>query len=116
MATVQYRFIDALRDGITEEMRDDPQKWASCISGAEEREAYLDRLVRAGFSARRKQLHNSLRRGLDISPEATGAMLARAGIDPTRRAQTLSLAEWGGLYKESRLAVQDVPPPDETEV
>jgi len=74
------------------------------------------RLVRAGFSARRKQLHNSLRRGLDISPEATGAMLARAGIDSTRRAQTLSLAEWGELYKESRLAVQDVPPPDETEV
>jgi SAM-dependent methyltransferase len=34
---------------MPKELRDDPQKWASCISGAEEREAYLDRLVRAGF-------------------------------------------------------------------
>ena len=32
------------------ELREDPQKWASCVSGAEEREKYLDRLVRAGFS------------------------------------------------------------------
>jgi 16S rRNA (adenine1518-N6/adenine1519-N6)-dimethyltransferase len=56
-------------------------------------------LVKAGFSARRKQLHNSLGRGLDISSEAAGVMLARAGIDPMRRAQTLSLPEWGELYQ-----------------
>ncbi|MDP6494409.1 MAG: arsenite methyltransferase [Dehalococcoidia bacterium] len=30
-------------------MRDDPQKWASCVSGAEERETYLGRLSEAGF-------------------------------------------------------------------
>ncbi len=56
------------------------------------------RLVKAGFSAPRKQVHNCLRRGLDISPEATDSMLEQAGIDRTRRAQTLSMAEWDRLY------------------
>ena len=60
------------------------------------------RLVRAGFSARRKQIHNCLRRGLDVPPEVAREMLARAGIDPTRRAQTLSLQDWGGLYQAFR--------------
>jgi len=35
---------------MPKELREDEQKWASCISGAEEQEMYLDRLVRAGFS------------------------------------------------------------------
>jgi 16S rRNA (adenine1518-N6/adenine1519-N6)-dimethyltransferase len=60
------------------------------------------RLVRAGFSAPRKQLHNCLRRGLDIPAEVSKEMLAAARIDPTRRAQTLSLQEWGTLYEVSR--------------
>ena len=59
-------------------------------------------VVRAGFSSPRKQLRNSLRRGLDIPSEAVESALARVGIDPTRRAQTLSLAEWGGLYEAFR--------------
>ena len=58
-------------------------------------------LVRAGFSAPRKQVHNCLSRGLDLSPEATQAMLSQAGIDPTKRAQTLSMPEWGALYQAS---------------
>ena len=61
-------------------------------------ERFFD-LVRAGFSAPRKQLHNSLRHGLGLTSEATEATLAQAGIDPTRRAQTLSLPEWGRLYE-----------------
>ena len=65
-------------------------------------------LVRSGFSSRRKQIHNSLRRSLDITAEATESMLERAEIEPTRRAQTLNLAEWGRLYKESRDVVWDV--------
>ena len=35
---------------MPQEMRDDPQKWASCVSGAEERETYLARLTDAGFA------------------------------------------------------------------
>ena len=65
------------------------------------RERFLQ-LVKAGFSSRRKQVHNCLRQGLSLSAEATEAMLSRAGIDPKRRAQTLSLPEWGGLYDAFR--------------
>ena len=34
---------------MPQEMRDDAAKWASCVSGAEERSAYLGRLAAAGF-------------------------------------------------------------------
>ena len=70
------------------------------------------RLVRAGFSSPRKQIHNSLRQGLDGSPDAAQAMLERAGINATRRPQTLSLAEWGELYAAYRhVAPTAYPPP-----
>lgn len=61
------------------------------------------RLVKAGFSAPRKQLHNCLRHGLSLPAEAVDAMLAQAGIDTARRAETLSLEEWGSLYRAFRL-------------
>lgn len=57
-------------------------------------------LVRAGFSAPRKQIHNSLKNGLDTGSEEVMALLRDAGIAPTRRAQTLSIDEWGDLYHE----------------
>ena len=52
------------------------------------------RVVRAGFSQRRKQLRNSLAAGLGCPPEEVATMLTEAGVDPRRRAQTLSLEEW----------------------
>ena len=57
-------------------------------------------LVRAGFSAPRKQIHNSLKNGLNASPDEVMTLLQSAGISPTRRAQTLSVDEWGDLYRE----------------
>ncbi len=60
----------------------------------------LFRLVRAGFGERRKQLRNSLSRGLELEPAAAERVLARAGIDARRRAESLSLAEWAALYRE----------------
>ena len=54
-------------------------------------------VVRAGFSAPRKQLRNSLAQGLNISPIEAEALLKRVGIDPKRRAETLSLQEWASL-------------------
>lgn len=57
-------------------------------------------LVRAGFSAPRKQIHNSLKNGLDVGSEQVMALLRKAGIPPTRRAQTLSIEEWGDLYRD----------------
>jgi 16S rRNA (adenine1518-N6/adenine1519-N6)-dimethyltransferase len=58
------------------------------------------RVVRAGFGQKRKQIKNSLAAGLGLSGDEAAAALARAGIDPRRRAQTLSLAEWAGLVHE----------------
>ncbi len=56
------------------------------------------RVVRAGFSAPRKQLRNSLAQGLSISPDNAVELLNKAGISPQRRAETLTLKEWAELY------------------
>jgi 16S rRNA (adenine1518-N6/adenine1519-N6)-dimethyltransferase len=55
------------------------------------------RVARAGFSTPRKQLRNSLARGLDIASTEIERLLNEAGIDPTRRPQTLTISEWGKL-------------------
>jgi 16S rRNA (adenine1518-N6/adenine1519-N6)-dimethyltransferase len=62
-------------------------------------EAAFFRLVRAGFSEKRKQLKNNLR-GLGLGDEAIAAALAAAGIDGRRRAETLTVEEWEGLSGE----------------
>jgi 16S rRNA (adenine1518-N6/adenine1519-N6)-dimethyltransferase len=52
--------------------------------------------VEAGFKQRRKQLHNALG-ALGVGVERIQQALAASGIDPQRRAETLSLAEWSHL-------------------
>ncbi len=59
------------------------------------------RVVRAGFSAPRKQLRNSLAQGLGISAAESAAVLERAKIDPRRRAETLDLQEWARVCEET---------------
>jgi len=54
-------------------------------------------LARAGFSQRRKQLHNSLAAGLGLAPAQVAAALRAAEIAPQRRPQSLSIAEWSRL-------------------
>lgn len=58
------------------------------------------RVVRAGFGQRRKQLRNSLSAGLRLRSGEVEAALQRAGIDPHRRAETLSLDEWARLSEQ----------------
>lgn len=57
------------------------------------------RVVRAGFSQKRKQLANTLSAGLHLPKADLSATLTRLGIDPTRRAETLTLQEWGILTR-----------------
>lgn len=52
------------------------------------------RVVKAGFSARRKKLRGSLSGSLGISKKEADAILAQAGVDPNLRAQNLSLQNW----------------------
>jgi 16S rRNA (adenine1518-N6/adenine1519-N6)-dimethyltransferase len=67
----------------------------------DDRQAFF-RLVRAGFAAPRKQLRNALALGLSIDVASARSLLETASIDPSRRAQTLSLDEWGCLYRAWR--------------
>ena len=60
------------------------------------------RLARAGFSQRRKQVHNSVRSLLRIDDDHMRALLEEAEIAPQCRPQELSLDEWYALYKAVR--------------
>ncbi|MDD3863585.1 MAG: 16S rRNA (adenine(1518)-N(6)/adenine(1519)-N(6))-dimethyltransferase RsmA [Eubacteriales bacterium] len=53
--------------------------------------------VKKGFGQRRKTLHNALTGICDLDKEATGKLLEVCGIDPIRRAETLSLEEFAAL-------------------
>jgi 16S rRNA (adenine1518-N6/adenine1519-N6)-dimethyltransferase len=55
-------------------------------------------IVKAGFAQRRKQLRNSLSATLFLDAPSVGQALETAGIDPSRRAETLTLKEWGSVY------------------
>jgi 16S rRNA (adenine1518-N6/adenine1519-N6)-dimethyltransferase len=60
------------------------------------------KLIKAGFSQKRKTLRNSLSSGLHIPAAKAEDLLKKAGIDPMRRAETLSIEEWNtlsSLYK-----------------
>ena len=64
------------------------------------------KLVRAGFSAARKQAANSLAQGLGMPKEEVLVLLDKASIDPRRRAETFTLEEWAALFREYRLMVK----------
>lgn len=52
------------------------------------------RVVKAGFSAKRKKLRSSISAGLSISKQQTEELLARAAINPGDRAEMLSIDDW----------------------
>ncbi len=60
--------------------------------------ARLFRLVKAGFGEKRKMLKNSLAGGLNTSVQLSAALVDRAGLPPTARAQELSMKQWQQLY------------------
>jgi len=56
-------------------------------------------VVGCGFRSPRKQLRNSLARGLEMSPGEIDLLLEEAGIEGKRRPETLSLEEWRKLWE-----------------
>ncbi len=62
-------------------------------------EAFLFRVVAAGFGHRRKTLANALARGLDLTPPAVEAACRSAGVDPRARAETLDLEAFAALAR-----------------
>jgi len=59
------------------------------------------RLAKAGFSQKRKTLRNSLSAGMLWPKEKTERLLRSAGINPMRRAQSLSIDQWRELTLRS---------------
>jgi 16S rRNA (adenine1518-N6/adenine1519-N6)-dimethyltransferase len=105
-------------DVAPEAFRPVPKVWSSVVhlrvresaaAGVSD-EALLWRVVSAGFAQRRKTIFNNLRHAPETllpQVEAAGganALLETAGIEPQRRAETLTLAEWATLARtlESR--------------
>jgi 16S rRNA (adenine1518-N6/adenine1519-N6)-dimethyltransferase len=69
------------------EMRQKPQV-------APEDEKHFFRIVKAGFSAKRKKLRSSIASGLHISKPEAEKLLANASISPEDRAEELSIDDW----------------------
>jgi 16S rRNA (adenine1518-N6/adenine1519-N6)-dimethyltransferase len=58
-------------------------------------EALLFRVIKAAFGKRRKTLRNALAQSdLALAPTTCETLLAKAGIDPTRRAETLTVEDF----------------------
>lgn len=62
-------------------------------------EADFFRVVKAGFSAKRKKLRSSLSGGLKITKSEVEAILEKANINPDMRAEALNLDDWSKLTK-----------------
>lgn len=59
------------------------------------------KIVNAGFRQKRKQVANAIADVLRLPKPGIAVWLAAAGVDPTRRAETLSVAEWVALTKSA---------------
>jgi len=56
-------------------------------------------VVKAGFSGKRKQIHNSLGTGMHFSQPTTLKVLKKAGISSQSRAEDLTMGQWKRLTK-----------------
>jgi 16S rRNA (adenine1518-N6/adenine1519-N6)-dimethyltransferase len=56
-------------------------------------------IVRAGFATPRKQLANSLAKGLGKEKAEVLPFLRKAKVDSSRRAETLAIEEWAELWR-----------------
>ena len=63
-------------------------------------EALFFKVIRAGFSQRRKTLSNSLSSGLGLAKDQTSAALQQAGLRPSARAEELTLEDFCRLTSQ----------------
>lgn len=64
------------------------------------------RVVKAGFSQRRKKLRSSLSAGLHLSKVEATELLQKAGVNPDSRPQELSLQQWHAITLECNIFLQ----------
>ncbi len=60
----------------------------------------FERIVKAGFSAKRRQIHNSLAGSLKLPSDQISAILKQANVEPEKRAEDLTLRDWQALSQE----------------
>lgn len=105
--SVQWYFETALKQVVPAGLFTPPPKVDSQIiqlirhqkplfAGVDEKVFF--QLVKAGFSARRKTLLNSLAAGLRLPKSTVELLLTEARIAPRQRPQELSLDDWHRLY------------------
>ena len=58
------------------------------------------KLVSSAFRQKRKTLQNNLKHATEPNISDTSSLLTNAEIDPSRRAETLSIDEWQSLFSE----------------
>jgi 16S rRNA (adenine1518-N6/adenine1519-N6)-dimethyltransferase len=58
------------------------------------------RLAKAGYGQKRKTLRNSISANFPLGIADVTEKLQKSGIDPMRRAETLSIEEWNSLLRE----------------
>jgi 16S rRNA (adenine1518-N6/adenine1519-N6)-dimethyltransferase len=67
------------------------------LKGVDEKAFF--KVVKAGFSAKRKKLRSSLSGGLNLSKTDIEALLKKADISPDERAEALDISDWIRLTK-----------------
>lgn len=106
--TAQYYWVASLGKEVPAELFTPPPKVDSQILVLHRRAEplYPDmdtatyfRMVKAGFSQKRKTLLNSLSGGLAISRDEARELCEKSDVPPTARAQTLRLEDWYHLCK-----------------
>lgn len=68
------------------------------VIGKEDEKNFF-RVVKAGFSAKRKKLRSSISAGLNLSKNSAETLLRKAGINPDSRAEDLAIEDWLRLAK-----------------
>lgn len=73
---------------------------APLVSDSDEKDFF--RLVKAGFSAKRKKLRSSMSGGLGAPKSQIEELLKSAGISPDARAEDVSIEQWHTLMEKHR--------------
>jgi 16S rRNA (adenine1518-N6/adenine1519-N6)-dimethyltransferase len=99
--------VERLFDVPPTAFRPVPKVWSSVVRLTpkdttifdSDRELFMN-LVSTAFRQKRKTLHNNLKHASPLNIADANDLLRSAGIDPARRAETLSIDEWEALFRE----------------
>ncbi len=111
--TEAFMTTEKLFDVSPQAFRPVPKVWSSVVRLTPRYDAvagndpeFFRMMVSTAFRQKRKTILNNLK-GLGIELSDLERMLFESSIDPKRRAETLSLAEWETLFKVLKASVGD---------